>query len=335
MADDLSLQGLLAQFQPTQADRDLARQQAMSQFFLGLLGAPRGQEASRIGQSGLLAMQGYQNALKNSQQAAMEKMQAASAAMQLKNAMQQFQDMQGSRQVLQDYYKNQGLPNGPAQAQPAPAGAMDMTGSAGTGLPGAPAMPAPQSAMPQQGMPSAPMPGQGVPPKAALYKQYEDMAQAMAAKGLVVQAQQYADMAQKYRPKIFKTEEGTDPTTGQRVQINYFDDGTHEILRDVGPAKKEAKMVDTGSVIGAVDPFTGQPIAGGGLYNKTMTPGEVASNQIAQGTLGVAQSRLGIDRERLGIERQNQDIRRVEVDPMGILGLNKSGIAVGGGAPTN
>src|SRR6478736_9843925 len=172
MADDLSLQGLLAQFQPTQADRDLARQQAMSQFFLGLLGAPRGQEASRIGQSGLLAMQGYQNALKTSQQAAMEKMQAASAAMQLKNAMQQFQDTQGARQVLQDYYKGQGLPSGPQpQAQPAPAGAMDMMGSAGTGLPGAPAMPAPQPAMPQPGMPqsmpSAPMSaGQGVPPKA-------------------------------------------------------------------------------------------------------------------------------------------------------------------------
>jgi hypothetical protein len=128
---------------------------------------------------------------------------------------------------------------------------------------------------------------------------------------------QYQEQALKFAPKIFKTEEGTDPTTGKRVQVNYYDDGTHQILSDVGPAAKEAKMVDTGSVIGAVDPFTGQPIAGGGLYNKTMTPGEVATNQVAQGNLKVAQGNLGVNNARLAEETRYHNLELGGIGPDG------------------
>lgn len=288
--DDLAgIQGLLNSFQPSQADKDAARRQAQMQFFLGLLGAPKGGEFGAIRNSGLLAMQGYNSALENQQKQLMERMQTANAAIQAQNAYQQYKDSLGARQVLQGFYAGQGIPGAgqpPTGQPPMPSFGMNDRSMGSAPAPMASPASAPMAA-PQIG-PAQAAPG-GIPPKTALYKQYEAISQALAAKGLPVQAQQYADMAQKYRPKLFKTEEGTDPTTGERVQVNYYDDGTHEILRDVGAQKKEAKQVDTGSVIGFVDPFTGQPIAGGGLYNRTMTPGETATNQLGYARLGEEQ----------------------------------------------
>jgi hypothetical protein len=83
-------------------------------------------------------------------------------------------------------------------------------------------------------------------------------------------------MAEKLRPEIKETRALTDPNTGARVMVNIFKDGTQEVV-PFGPDAEKAHFLDTGSQVGAVDPFTGKPIAGGGLYNKTVTPGEQLS----------------------------------------------------------
>ncbi len=68
MADDLStLQGLLAQFQPSEQDKADARRAALLSASLGLLGARKGYELDRLGQAGLLGVNTYQNAIKQAQ----------------------------------------------------------------------------------------------------------------------------------------------------------------------------------------------------------------------------------------------------------------------------
>lgn len=65
------------------------------------------------------------------------------------------------------------------------------------------------------------------------------------------------------------------------------------------------EMQDLGGKRQAIDL---NPVTNPQLYNltldKTMTPGEIASNKIAQGNLGVNQANLGISRQRLGIDQQ-------------------------------
>jgi hypothetical protein len=63
----LELRGLLSQFEPSEADKAAARRMAQQQFFLGLLGARRGDEFGQIGRSGLLANAAYQDQIKNLQ----------------------------------------------------------------------------------------------------------------------------------------------------------------------------------------------------------------------------------------------------------------------------
>lgn len=52
---------------------------------------------------------------------------------------------------------------------------------------------------------------------------------------------------------------------------------------------KDAKFQDFGGYVGSIDPITGKVTK---LGNKTMTPGELASNAVARGNLVVAQDRL-------------------------------------------
>lgn len=86
------LTGLLAQFQPSAEDAANARKQAQLQFFLGLLGAPKGGEFQRLGQSGIAAMNNYQDQIKQQQALRGQNLaQAVQAYKLLKDA--QFTDM--------------------------------------------------------------------------------------------------------------------------------------------------------------------------------------------------------------------------------------------------
>ena len=68
------------------------------------------------------------------------------------------------------------------------------------------------------------------------------------------------------------------------------------------PKPYERRFQDFGGTISGLDPYTGQPM--GAAMPKSMTPGEVASNAVARGNLGVAQANLGLSRQRLDLERQ-------------------------------
>ena len=62
----------------------------------------------------------------------------------------------------------------------------------------------------------------------------------------------------------------------------------------------EPKVMDLGGKSVAYDPAAVQP---GQAWDKTMTPGEAASNAIARGNLSVSQARLGLERQRFSAEQ--------------------------------
>jgi hypothetical protein len=252
MADfDISqLQGLLGQFGPSEDEKRQAKMAAIAQFGLGLLGAPKGGEFQRVGLSGMNAMNTQQEQLANLRNQKMQGMAAAQQAMGLQEMMRRQQQDAEARQTAADYYKG---------AQQPDAGLPMMGGQ------------------PPMGGQAAPMGGPIGPAndKRAKFEQYMGLSQALAAKGLMDPAEKAAAMAEKFRPKLKDTKTLTQ--NGQRVTVNFYDDGTTDMV-PYGPDQEKAHFLDTGGQVGAVDPFTGKPVAGGGLYNKTVSPDAALSS---------------------------------------------------------
>lgn len=73
--------------------------------------------------------------------------------------------------------------------------------------------------------------------------------------------------------------------------------------------KPDYRQVDTGGAVGFYDPLTGQ---GGGSFGKSMTPGEMASNEVARGNLDVNRGQLGLARDRLALDRQKSEADKAE-----------------------
>jgi len=103
--------------------------------------------------------------------------------------------------------------------------------------------------------------------------------------------------------------------------------------------KPQLSTKDTGGQLidRTFEPLTGK-ITSLGTTAKTMTPGEVASNQVARGQLAVAQGNLANSRERLAWERANPGFELKEAEDGSIVGVNKRTlqafpITMGGGAP--
>lgn len=206
--------------------------------------------------------QAKQNAFK--QQLGLLQMQQAQQGLQkgqleLDEYARKTKDADAARQVLADFYKNQGMPQ---TAPMAPA----MPGQLGIGSFGAMQPPMGQPAIPAQ---------TSVTPKAAVWQQYKTLGDTLAAKGLVDQAQQYYGLAEKMRPKF-----GTEPRVmmgpdGKLVNVLVGEDGTTQVLPfGVKPA---IKMQDLGGKVVAVDENS---LQNGQTFGKTMTPGEIASNQL-------------------------------------------------------
>jgi len=109
--------------------------------------------------------------------------------------------------------------------------------------------------------------------------------------------QQISESRNWGRDKVAGTVETTDaqgrPVTRMRTDYGDF-------IGAAMPKPYEKKFQDTGGSIGVLDPYTASL---DGTIGKTMTPGEVASNQVALGQLGVARGNLGVAQERLAFDK--------------------------------
>jgi hypothetical protein len=122
-------------------------------------------------------------------------------------------------------------------------------------------------------------------PRASVFDQYSQLGDAFAAKGLGTKAQQYYELAEKYRPKFNTTPQFMTGPGGKLVPVLVGEDGTTQEL-GYGP-KPDIAFEDLGDRKEAVDR---NQVRAGTSYAKAMTPGEVASNRVAQ-------DRLAMDRD--------------------------------------
>lgn len=275
MADfDFSgLQGILGQFQPSDEDKRRALTQALASAGFGILGARNVNGWQALGQGGLMGINSYNGALDEASQGRQRAMQNAMGAMQLQEGMQKFQDQDAFRKLQETIAARYPLTNIPGMPQAgvspntaAQFGPADQAANAGMSGNAAPV------AVPTDGLARKRAQADAYRQQAAAYAQSANpMAQAMA--------QQLMDKADKILPQIKETRTLTQ--NGKRVVVNFYNDGTHEILPDVGPDAEKAVQIDTGGKIIAADPYNLQPLTGGGAFTKEMTPGERASNAVA------------------------------------------------------
>jgi hypothetical protein len=132
--------------------------------------------------------------------------------------------------------------------------------------------------------------------------QYQNAADVLAAAGRVADAEKYQNMAEKLNPRaevVGQPFEVTD-ATGKPILVQQFKDGKLQTAAGFGP-KREVVLQNFGGQTVAVNKSA---LRGGETFQQTMTPGEVASNQVALGNLAVNQGQLGVARGGLALRGQ-------------------------------
>ena len=255
-------------------------------------------------------------------------MQAKTGQAQLKEMERKNADADAAREVARQFYGANGLP-GASLAQPgvAPAGPF---GGDGAGPVRAPAIGLPPNHAP--GSPGQPTPAialNGVAPKSDAWMRYQALGDRLAKQGLVDAANAQYALAEKFRPKYNTTPQVVRGPDGKLVNLLVGEDGSTTVM-PYG-VKPDIKMQDLGGKVVAVDTNDTQ---GGQSFDKSMTPGEVASNKLGwannSATLRGQNMTDARAREATALGGQQYDVER------GLIVNTRSGDArpvMQGGAP--
>jgi hypothetical protein len=169
-------------------------------------------------------------------------------------------------------------------------------------------------------------------PNAIKAMQYQNAADVLAAAGRVADAEKYQAMAEKLNPREEVTGQPFEVTgaNGQPLLVQQMKSGKLQTLQGFGP-KREVVLQNLGGQTVAVDKSA---LRGGETFQQTMTPGETASNIIAQGQLGVSRGNLAVSQGQLGVAREGLALRGREFDrgafdrvetPEGFFSVPKAG----------
>lgn len=276
MADfDFSqLQGLLQQFAPTDEDKKRALTQALASAGFTMLGARGVSGMQALGQGGQAGLLSYNGSMDDASKSKRAGLLDAGNMMSLQEGMQKMQDQSDFRKLQGNIVGQNPVVQAATQGAappPAPMGPPSPDGSMST--PGAP--PAAPAGPPQPIMQS-----DGLARKRAMADAYRQQA-VEYAKSPLPQAQTMAqtllDHAEKVLPKIKDTKTLTQG--GQRVVVNFYDDGSHEVLPDVQPDLEKLNFQDTGGSVVGLNAFTGAPQSQ--PIPKTQSPDSKASNAVA------------------------------------------------------
>jgi hypothetical protein len=142
------------------------------------------------------------------------------------------------------------------------------------------------------------------PPSANELKagQYQQIADIYAAQGKSEDAKRYQDIAEKLNPRaevVGQPFEVTD-LKGNAILVQQYKDGTVKTMQGFGP-KRDVVLQNLGGQTVAIDK---SKLKGNEQFAQTMTPGEVASNIVAQGNLAVNRANLGVAQGGLALRQQ-------------------------------
>lgn len=142
------------------------------------------------------------------------------------------------------------------------------------------------------------------PPSAGEIKagQYQQIADIYASQGRSEDAKRYQEMAEKLNPRaevVGQPFEVTDPK-GNPILVQQYKDGSVKTMQGYGP-KRDVVLQNLGGQTVAINKSA---LKGGETYAQTMSPGEVASNIVAQGNLEVNRGNLRVGQAGLGLRQQ-------------------------------
>lgn len=285
------------------------------------VGLALGLLTQRMGQGGagpliLQFQQQQEMARQRALQQQLMQQQLQSGGIDLKAKTQSFEDSQAARDVLRNMKPGQP----PAEPDAAMVPAMRPVQGPGGG-----AMAAPTQTVPNTSQP----PGATGSGKNQTFLFYKNIGDQMASKGLPEQAQKYYDLAEKYRPKLKDTKTLTDPNTQQRVTVNFYEDGSREVV-PYGPDQEKAHFADVGGQVLPLDPFTGAPRGQG--QAKTVSPDTIYSGGVtmrgqnmtdarAQQGLGIKQAELAYN---TGLGAGNYNFPQPSVPGVDLSGMAPS-----------
>jgi hypothetical protein len=145
------------------------------------------------------------------------------------------------------------------------------------------------------------------PPSANEIKagQYQQIADIYAAQGRSEDAKRFQEMSEKLNPRpeiVGQPIEVTD-TKGNPILVQQYKDGSVKTMTGYGP-KRDVILQNLGGQTVAINKSA---LRGGETYTQTMTPGEVASNIVAQGNLAVNRANLGVAQGGLNLRQREFD----------------------------
>ena len=145
--------------------------------------------------------------------------------------------------------------------------------------------------------------------------QYLAIADIYAGLGKSEDAQRFQQIAERLNPRPEVTGQPFEVTdaTGKPVLVQQMKSGALQTLPGFGP-KREVVLQSLGGRTVAINKSS---LRGGESYDMTMTPGEVASNRIAQGNLDINRGNLGVAQRGLSLREQEFNrgaYDRVETD---------------------
>jgi len=128
------------------------------------------------------------------------------------------------------------------------------------------------------------------------------IADVYAAQGRPEEAQKYQTMAEKFNPKpeVVGQPFEVSSSDGKPILVQQYKNGTIKTMEGYGP-KRDVVLQNLGGQTVAIDK---SKLTGKETFTQTMTPGEVASNIIAQGNLAVNRGQLGVAQGGLGLRQQ-------------------------------
>jgi hypothetical protein len=331
-----SVDDVLGLLGPSPQDQDAARRQGILFASLGLLGAPKGGEWAAIGKAGQQGLLARQQFLDNAQAQKLHAMQLRETALDYLNKQFQYNDAELLRQQQME-----------AARRFAPGGLQPTLGTMPTATAGTPAtMPdAPGFGMNDRGIGPNPrtslqppamlesLPGPtasnaggqggapgGMPDRRQMAARLSAIGDYWSSVGRMQQADTYYKAAQAAMPQLKDQKVYTQ--NGQRVVVNVYNDGSTEVA-PYGPDQEKAHFANLGNRTVALDPITGQPVAGAPAYAMGQSPDSAASNQITMRGQNMTDARA----------REGLQIRAAEADPFGMLGINKNPVSLGNAGP--
>jgi len=132
--------------------------------------------------------------------------------------------------------------------------------------------------------------------------QYQRIADIYTAAGKSEDAKRYQDIAKELNPRAEITGQPFEVTDakGNPLLVQQYKDGTIKTMQGFGP-KRDVVLQNLGGQTVAIDK---SKLKGNEQFAQTMTPGEVASNIVAQGNLAVNRANLGVSQGGLALRQQ-------------------------------